>query len=318
MGKYVISRLLEVVPVLFLASVLVFLIMHFVPGDPAQLVAGWDAPQETVERIRKEMGLDQPLYVQYVRWLNRVLHADLGESLVNRFPVSTLIRYKWPATIELAIASIVFSLIACIPLGVLPALKPHSMWDYFASLFSSLAMAVPSFWLGMILILFLAVRLRWFAPSGYIDALFDPVEHIHRLILPCVTLGVSFAGRLSRFVKSALSEVLNEDYIRTARAKGLRERVVIYRHAMKNALIPIVTVLGIYLGQFLGGAVVIEVVFEWPGIGRLIMGAIGNRDYPVLMGTLLSIVAVFVIINFIVDICYAFLDPRIRFETRER
>lgn len=317
MGRYMTRRFLEVVPVLFLASVVVFLIIYSVPGDPAQMVAGWDAPDETVERIRKELGLDQPLHVQYLRWLRRVIQGDLGKSLVNGFPVSTLILRKWPATVELAIASIVFSLVLCIPLGLLPAIKPHSIWDYFASLFTALAMAVPAFWFGMLLILLLAVRFRWFPPSGYVDLSTDPVGNIHRLILPSVTLGVSFAGRLARFVRSAFLEVLNEDYIRTARAKGLAEKLVIYRHAMKNAMIPIVTVLGIYLGRFLGGAVVIEVVFEWPGVGRLIMGGIGNRDYPVVMGTLLSVVAVFVIINFLVDLGYALLDPRIRFEIKE-
>ena len=318
MGSYIARRLLEVLPVLLLTSVVVFLIMHSVPGDPAQMVAGWDAPDETVERIRKELGLDQPLYVQYLRWLSRVLHGDLGKSLVNGFPVSELILRKWPATVELAVASIVFSLILCIPLGLVPAIKPNSMYDYSASLITALAMAIPAFWFGMILILLFAVRFRWFPPSGYVDLSTDPVANVHRLILPAITLGVSFAGRLARFVRSAFVEVLSEDYIRTARAKGLAEKLVIYRHAVKNAMIPIVTVLGIYLGRFLGGAVVIEVVFEWPGVGRLIMGGIGNRDYPVVMGTLLSIVAVFVIINFVVDICYALLDPRIRFETKER
>lgn len=317
MGAYFVRRLTELVPVLFLASVAVFLIIYSVPGDPAQMLAGWDAPQETVERIREEMGLDQPVYVQYLRWLNRALRGDFGKSLVNGFPVSTLIVQKWPATVELAIASIAFALIVCIPAGVLPALKPHSMWDHVASVFTALAMAVPAFWFGMILILIFAVRFRWFPPSGYVDLSANPTENIHRLILPAVTLGLSFAGRLARFVKSALLDVMNEDYIRTARAKGLTEKLVIYRHAMKNALIPIVTVLGIYLGQFLGGAVVIEVVFEWPGVGRLIIAGIGNRDYPVVMGTLLSIVAVFVIINFLVDLCYALLDPRIRFDARQ-
>jgi peptide/nickel transport system permease protein len=185
-----------------------------------------------------------------------------------------------------------------------------------ASVFVSLSMAIPAFWLGMLLILLLAVQYRWFPPSGYVDPLRDPLNSFHHLFLPAVTLGLSFAGRLSLFVKAALLDVLSDDYIRTARAKGLPERLVLTRHAL-NALIPIITVLGIYLGQFLGGAVVIEVVFEWPGLGRLIMGAIGNRDYPIVMGSILSIVVVFVLVNFLVELSYAVVDPRIRLEAEE-
>lgn len=314
MKAYVLKRCFEILPVLFLSSVLVFSILHIAPGDPAHFLAGRDATDEVLEAVRKEMGLDKPLHVQYLVWLNRVLRGDLGESTLSHQPVSKLIRDRLPATIHLTITGFLLTVFLSLLAGVPAALKPHSKVDLCCSIYSAIAFGIPVFWLGILLILVFAVKLRWLPPSGYVSFLDAPLDSLRSLILPSVAVGLANSGVLSRFVKFALLEVMLQDYVRTARSKGLSERIVVVRHAMKNALIPVVTVAALMVGRLLGGVVVIEVVFAWPGIGRLLLQGISNRDYPIVQGTLLFVVLAFTLVNLITDIVYVYLDPRIRLD----
>lgn len=312
MSTYVIRRLLQSVPVLILASVGVFLLLHMVPGDPALLLAGPDATPEVVAAVRRDMGLDQPLPVQYARWMQHALTGDLGKSYISRLPVVQLIRSALPATVELAAAALLIAILLGIPTGILSAVKRQSLPDWVITIANGLSLAVPNFWLGILLIIVFALVLGWLPPGGRVDFLSSPGTAWKSLLLPALTLGLHIAATLSRFTRAAMLEVLHEDYIRTARAKGLSNWGVIMRHAIRNALIPIVTVLGIQFGRLLGGAVIVESVFAWPGIGRMVLQAVLNRDYLLVQGTLLLLVVAFIFINLIVDLLYGVLDPRIR------
>ena len=312
MSTYVIRRLLQSVPVLILASVAVFLLLHMVPGDPALLLAGPDATPEVVTAVRREMGLDQPLPVQYALWMRHALSGDLGRSYISRLPVAQLIGNALPATIELALAALLIAVLFGIPSGIISAVNRQSLPDWLITLTNGLALAIPNFWLGILLIILFALVLGWLPPGGRVDFLSNPGTAWKSLLLPAVTLGIHIAATLSRFTRAAMLEVLHEDYIRTARAKGLSQWGVLGRHAIRNALIPIVTVLGIQFGRLLGGAVIVESVFAWPGIGRMVLQAVLNRDYLLVQGTLLLLVVAFIFINLIVDLLYGVLDPRIR------
>jgi len=306
-------RLLQLIPLLFVSSILVFLLIHMAPGDPALLLLGVDAPDEDLEAIRIKWGLDQPLPVQYARWAGRLLRGDLGTSYVSRFPVLALIKLRIPATIELAALSFLISSILGFSTGVLAALKEHSWIDFVVTSFNTLILGTPSFWLGLLLILFFALYLDWLPPSGRsVGLLEDPGKAWKYILLPALSLGLSQGAVLSRFVKSSLLETLTQDYIRTARAKGLRERVVVVRHALKNAMIPVMTVMGINLARLLGGTVVVETVFAWPGLGQLTIDAVASRDYGVVQATLLLTVVIVLLVNWLVDVAYAIVDPRIR------
>jgi peptide/nickel transport system permease protein len=312
MSTYVLRRLAQAVPVLILASIGVFLLLHLVPGDPAILMAGPDATPEVVEAVRRDMGLDRPLPVQYALWVQHAVTGDLGRSYVSRLPVNQLIGTALPATVELALAALLIAVVLGIPSGVLSAISRQSLPDWIITVINGLALAIPNFWLGIVLIIVFALVLGWLPPGGRVEFLSNPGLAWKTLLLPALTLGLHIAATLSRFTRASMLEVLHEDYIRTANAKGLARSVVLGRHAIRNALIPIVTVLGIQFGRLLGGAVIVESVFAWPGVGRMILQAVINRDYLLVQGALLLLVVAFIVINLLVDLLYGVLDPRIR------
>jgi peptide/nickel transport system permease protein len=302
---------------LILASVVIFTIMHLIPGDPAQVYAGPDATPDALAAIRKDMGLDQPLFIQYFVWLKHVVVLDFGVSYTSKYPVIQLIQQKAGATFELAVAAALLQVTIGMPLGIIAALNQRRWIDYVISAYNSIVMAVPNFWLGILLILLLSVQFRVLPPAGRIEFLPNPAIAWKALIMPAFSLALFASASVTRFTRAAMLEVLSEHYVRTARSKGLKETVVIIRHALRNALIPVITVVGIQFGYLLGGAVIIESVFAWPGMGRLIMQGIGNRDYTVVQGALILFVTVFVLLNLLIDVCYAFLDPRIRLTAKK-
>ena len=316
MGGYLVKRIIQLFPILILASVVIFTIMHMIPGDPAQVYAGPDATPDALAAIRKDMGLDEPLLIQYLVWLKHVVLLDFGVSYTSKYPVIQLIQQKVGATLELAVAAALLQVTIGIPLGIIAALNQRRWIDYVISAYNSIVMAVPNFWLGILLILLLSVQFRVLPPAGRIEFLPNPAIAWKSLIMPAFSLALFASASVTRFTRAAMLEVLSEHYVRTARSKGLKEKAVIIRHALRNALIPVITVVGIQFGYLLGGAVIIESVFAWPGMGRLIMQGIGNRDYTVVQGALILFVTVFVLLNLLIDVCYAFLDPRIRLSAK--
>jgi peptide/nickel transport system permease protein len=313
MGRYVVVRLGHMIPVLAIASVAVWLLIYLIPGDPALALLGPDVTPEQLARARARMGLDQPWPVQYGLWLGRVVQGDLGVSYLNGLPVRTMLAQRIPVTLQLTVASLLVALLVAAPLGILSAARPRSWLARLASGYNALAMAVPTFWLGILLVLLFGVHLRWLPTSGYVPIWDDPGRAARFLLLPAVTLGAYVSAVLARFTRAALAESLGQDYVRTARAKGLGEPAVVGGHALANALIPVVTVLGLQFGAFMGGAVITEAIFDYPGLGRMLLQAILTRDYTVVQGTILFVVAAFVLINLVTDLAYAYLDPRIRY-----
>jgi peptide/nickel transport system permease protein len=297
---------------LLLASMVVFLLLRLIPGDPASTIAGPNARPEQLEAVREDLGLKRPLPVQYGIWLGNVLRGDLGTSFVSRHPVRVLIQDRLPATAVLAAAAIVLAVVIAFPVGIVTAARRGSWLARFFAGYTALVLAIPTFWLGLLLLLVFGLWLDWAPMSGYVGVFDAPFEAAKHLLLPAVTLAAALSAVLARMLGTALVEVLDNDYVRTARAKGLAEGQVLRRHALKNALIPVVTLLGIQLGQLLGGAVITEAIFQWPGLGQLILQGINNRDYTVVQGTMLFLVAVFVLVNLLVDLSYGLLDPRIR------
>lgn len=314
MGKYILKRLIQMIPALFIISVVVFLIVHLIPGDPAKIIAGPNATDQQLQALTRQLGLDQPLWVQYIVWLQNALAGNMGYSFINNYPVNDLIAQRVPATLELALAAALVAALISFPLGIVAALRPGSLVDLVSTLFAALSFAVPGFWLALMLILLFALVLHWLPASGCPDFAEQPVEHVKSLVMPALTLGVALAATLARFLRSSMLEVLSQDYVRTARAKGLFERTVISRHVLRNALIPVVTVFGLHTGDLLSGAIIVESVFAWPGVGRLTVQAIGWRDYSLLQADVLYIVLAFMIINLITDLTYGVIDPRIRYQ----
>ena len=312
MLAYSLQRLAQAGLLLFLASVVVFLILRLIPGDPASTIAGPNARPEQLAAVREDMGLTRPLPVQYAIWLGNALRGDLGTSFVSRYPVSDLIRDRLPATAVLAGAAIVLAVVVAVPVGVATAVRRGTWLAHLLAGYTALMLAIPTFWLGLLLLLFFGLRLDWLPMSGYVSPFAEPIEALRRLILPTVTLAAALSAVLARMLGTSIQEVLHNDHVRTARAKGLAEGPVVRRHVLRNALIPVVTVLGIQLGQLLGGAVITEAIFQWPGLGQLIVKAINDRDYAVVQGTMLFLVVVFVAVNLLVDLSYGLLDPRIR------
>jgi ABC-type dipeptide/oligopeptide/nickel transport system permease component len=304
--RYVLKRAVLALPVLVGVSVVVFVAIRLIPGDPAQLMAGQAATQEVVQQIRQSLGLDQPLPVQYLYFLRNVVRGDLGRSLFNGAPVVEELAQRFPRTVRLALASMAVASLIGIPAGILAATRRSTWVDTAVMLVALAGVSVPVFWLGLNLILLFSVRLQWLPSFGY--------ETWQHLVLPSLTLGAASTAVVARMTRSAMLEVLGQDYVRTARAKGLAERVVVSWHALRNALIPVVTVLGLQLGTLLSGAVLTETVFAWPGIGRLLVEAVLARDYPIIQGATLLIAATFVVLNVAVDVLYGLLDPRIRYE----
>jgi peptide/nickel transport system permease protein len=312
-GGYIARRALQAVGVLFGVSILVFAIMHLVPGDPVRLALGTRFDQATYDALRERAGLDQPLVVQYFDWIGGALTGDLGVSFRSGRPVTELILERLPATLSLAGGAIVVALVIAVPLGIISAVRQGSPLDYAATGFSQAGISIPDFWMGILFILFFSLYLDLLPPSGYVGFLTNPWEWFLHLLMPAVTVGVVSGSILTRFVRSSMLEALGEDYTRTARAKGLREQVVVRRHALANALIPVVTITGLQLAYLLSGVVVVEQVFAWPGLGLLALNAVQARDYPVLQGAVLLFAAFFLLVNLAVDLLYAFLDPRIRY-----
>lgn len=314
MQKYIIHRLLELLPTLFLASILIFLIIVLAPGDPALMMAGSDSTAEDIEYQRERMGLNRPLPVRYGIWLSDVVKLNLGYSLYTKRPVVQVLRDAFPQSMKLAILSLFVAMLVGFPFGMLAALKQNSRIDAIITGVSSVGLAIPPFWLGIVMILFFSVRMRILPPSGVGDPDQGGLDNLRYLIMPVATIAFSNASVFCRFLRSAMIDVLSADYVRTAWAKGLGGRAVLTNHALKNAMIPVVTIIGIQFGRLLGGAVIVESVFAYSGLGRLSVLSILNRDYPVVQGVLMLVVLIFLLVNLAVDLAYGYLDPRIKFE----
>lgn len=304
-GQYIIRRLLIMIPVILGISLIIFTVVRIIPGDPAYILAGPHATKEQMDQIRAQLGLDKHPVTQYMIFLKNLFQGDLGTSTRTGLPVIREILTRFPNTLLLALASILLATVFGVTIGIIAGVKQNSKFDYLSMLVALLGLSMPVFWLGLMLMLLFSIKLGWFPAVGA-----DSLKH---LVLPAITLGANSTAIIARMTRSSMLEVIRLDYIRTARAKGLAEKVVIFRHALKNALIPVVTVIGLQTGTLLGGAVLTEIVFAWPGIGRLLVEAILSRDYPVVQGVVLLIATVFIFVNLIVDILYSYLDPRIRY-----
>ncbi|WBB52899.1 ABC transporter permease [Verrucosispora sp. WMMD573] len=311
MARFVIRRLLQSAIVLLGVTLVVFLLLQLVPGDPVRVALGTRFDPQTYEALRARAGLDQPLVVQYFDYLRRALTGDLGVSFRSGRPVTAIVLERLPATLSLAVTAVVFAMAVAFPLGIVSAIRSGSLVDHAARVFSQFGVSVPDFWMGIMGILLFSGVLGWLPPSGYVALTEDPGRWLSHVALPAATVGLVTASILTRFIRSSMLEVLSEDYVRTAEAKGLRTRVVVLRHVLRNALIPVVTVVAVQMASLLGGVIVIEVLFAWPGIGRLTYDAVAARDYPVLQGAVLLVAALFLLVNLLVDILYARLDPRI-------
>jgi len=331
--SYIIRRVLSLIPTLLGVSIIVFLFLRMIPGDPALALGGEHATEKTVERIREEFGLNKPLHEQYVTYMSKVLRGDLGRSILSKRPIADEIRVRFPATVELSVCALAVALIVGLPAGIISATKRNTIFDNVAMVGSLLGISMPIFWLGLMLNWFFAVQLGWLPSvtrldagielqritnllivdsilTGNAEALLNAIQH---LILPAIALGTIPMAIIARMTRSAMLEVLEQDYVRTARAKGLVERVVIIKHALKNALLPIITIIGLQVGVLLSGAVLTETIFAWPGIGRWLYLSILSRDYPIVQGMALFITVLFLLVNLLVDISYAMVDPRIRY-----
>ena len=312
MTQYILRRLLLLPVVLLGVSVVVFLVLHLVPGNPAQVIAGPDAPPATVRQIEVELGLDRPLPEQYAIYLSRVLQGDLGRSLRSRRPVMSDVLDALPNTIELTFVAALITPLVAIPLGVLAAARRRTRTDSGLMLVSMIGITLPPFALALGLMWLFAYQLRWFPISGNAGPIWT-LEGLRGVVLPALALAIGAVAALARLTRSAMLDVLGQDYVRTARAKGLRENIVLLRHGLANALLPVVTVIGLQVALLLSGAFVTETVFAWPGIGRLAVFAISARDFPVVQGTVLVIAVLFVVVNLAVDVMYAYVDPRIHY-----
>jgi ABC-type dipeptide/oligopeptide/nickel transport system permease component len=317
MQRYLIRRLLQLIPTLILASILIFLIIQLAPGDPAAMKLGSEATDEQLAIERKRLGLDKPVPVRYVIWLSDVLRLNLGRSQVTNLLVTDLVRAAFGNTLKLALSALAISLLFGLSMGMLAGLRRDRLADAVVTGFNALGLAIPSFWLGIMLILIFSVNLHLLPPSGVGDPEAGFVSNLKYLIMPVISIAVSNIAVFSRYMRTSLIDVLGEDYVRTAHAKGLSERLVVSRHALRNAWIPVVTIIGIQFGRLLGGAVITEAVFAYSGIGRLVVFSIQNRDYPVVQGTLMLVVLIFLLTNVAVDLLYGVIDPRVRFERAE-
>ncbi|MDG4819017.1 ABC transporter permease [Micromonospora carbonacea] len=311
MTRFVLRRLLQSVVVLFGVTLVVFLLLQLVPGDPVRVALGTRFDQQTYDALRERSGLDRPLVAQYLSYVGHALTGDLGVSFRSGQPVTTIVLERLPATLSLAVTAVLLALLVAFPLGVLSAVRSGSALDHAARVFSQFGVSVPDFWMGIMGILLFAGVLGWLPPSGYVALTEDPARWASHVVLPATAVGLVTASILTRFIRSSVLEVLAEDYVRTAEAKGLRARVVVVRHVLRNALIPVVTVVAVQLASLVGGVIVIEVLFAWPGVGRLTYDAVQARDYPVLQGAVLFVAALFLLMNLLVDVLYARLDPRI-------
>jgi peptide/nickel transport system permease protein len=312
MVRFVLSRVGQTLAVLFTVSVIIFALMRMIPGDPVLMRLGDDFTEEAYERLRGELGFDRSIVTQYLIWLGQVLRGDLGDSFLNHERVSRLVLEAFVPTLILVLASVIVGILIAVPSGIVAAMRKDSLWDWGSMGFAIFVYSMPSFWKGIILIWIFSVYLGWFPAMGYVPPWTNLSQGLWRLVLPAVTLGTFFSGLVARIIRSSLLEVLDQDYVKAARARGVRRAALVYKHALANALIPVVTVIGLQFGALLGGAVLTETVFAIPGMGRLSVNAILNRDYSVVQGTILVGVFAVVVVNLLVDLTYAFLNPRIR------
>ncbi|MCC7366557.1 MAG: ABC transporter permease [Dehalococcoidia bacterium] len=312
MGAYIIRRLLAVVPILFFMSVTIFLVLRIVPGDPARAMVGLEADPQAYEQARDLLGLDKPLYQQYLDWLGDALRGDLGRSYRSNESVTNLITDRVPLTFQLTLMAAALAIAIAFPLGVLAGANRNSLLDRLASVFAASGIAIPGFWLALILLTVFSVKLHWFQSFGFVPFSEDPVESVRSLVLPAVSLALPASAILTRMVRSSVVDAMNNDYVRTARAKGLKESTVVVRHVVRNSLIPVLTVLGIVVGQLLSGSIIIEVVFALPGLGRLAVDSILFRELVVVQGVVLLVATVTVFINLAVDLGYGLIDPRVK------
>ncbi len=311
--SYILQRVLLAILVIWGVTFVVFMIVHVVPGDPARVILGAYASEQSVAAIRERLGLNDPFLQQYGKWLFSALQGDLGSSLITSQPVGPQLTQRIGPTIELSAASLLIGMAIAFPVGIISAVRPRSKLDIFASFLSQIGVSVPSFWMGILLILLFSLTLGWLPPSGYTPVGEDAGNWLSHLILPAVTSGIVSASILTRFIRSAMLNVLHMNYIQTARAKGLPERMVTMRHGLRNALISIVTILGLQVTALMSGVVIVEVVFAWPGLGRLALDAVLDRDYPLLQGAVMTVAIMVTLVNLLVDLLYFFLDPRIEF-----
>jgi len=306
MFRYILKRLIGIIPILLIVSIFIFMFVHMIPGDPARLVAGPDAGQKDVELVRQQLGLDKPITTQYFTYIGNLFQGDLGVSMKTKRPVYDEIAQRFMPTFWLTVWSMVWAIVFGLLIGVISATK-RNKWQDYAGMFSAVSgISLPSFWLGLMLIQLFSVKLGWF-PTGGSDSW-------KSYILPSITLGAGVAAVIARFARSSLMEILKEDYIRTGRAKGLKENVVVWRHALKNAMIPVITMTGLQFGFLLGGSIVVETVFSWPGLGRLLIDSVSFRDYPLIQAEMLLFALEFILINLLVDILYGVMNPQIRYK----
>jgi len=312
MTRYLVVRLLGVIPTLVGISILVFGVTYLIPGDPAQIMAGGESSPEVVANLRRQWGLDQPVYVRYLAWAANIARGNLGDSYFSRQTVLQLVSNALPVTLELTALALLVAVVIAVPTGVVSAVKAGSWFDVWAAALGFVGLSIPGFWLGIMLIYLFAVQWQVLPAGGYTPFSNGIWANLQSMILPAIALGTFASTQLMRYLRASLLDVLHADYVRTARAKGLRERLVLFRHAVRNALIPFTTVLGVQMGYLLGGTVITEQVFALPGMGRLVLSAVLNRDYQVATGIIFLIAASFVFINLLVDLLYPVLDPRIR------
>jgi len=312
--KFILHRALATVPVLFLLSLIVFSLIHLIPGDPVQIMLGEENDPHALQALRRELGLDRPIVEQFLRWLWRLLQGDFGRSLRSHQPVLEAIGERLPVTIELTVLAMLISLSIALPAGVISTLRRNSVLDVLSTMTALTGVSIPNFFLGILLIVAFAQELQWLPSSGYVSPQESLALNLKTMLLPAVTLGTGLAAIVMRMTRSSLLEVLRHDYVLTARAKGLAESGVVMRHALKNALLPVTTILGLQMGTLLGGAVLTETIFALPGLGRLVVDSIFARDFPIVQGVILFLALTRITCNFVVDITYALLDPRIRYE----
>ena len=311
MTRYVLSRVGQAAVVLLGVSIIVFGLMQLVPGDPVRVALGTRFDPETYQALRERAGLDRPLLVQYFSYLGNALTGDLGVSFRSGRPVTATLLERLPATLSLAGMSLLIALLIAIPLGLVSAIRSGKLSDYVSTVFSQIGVSIPDFWMAILLILLFTSTLGWLPPSGYVPFTEEPVGWLTHIVMPALTVGVVSGSILTRFVRSSVLESMSQDYVRTAHSKGLPRTVVLRRHVVRGALVPVVTVVGVQLATLLGGVVVVEVIFAWPGLGRLTYDAVQARDYPVMQGAVLMFAAIFLLVNLLVDLLYAALDPRI-------
>ncbi len=316
MTAYILRRLLLLIPVLFIVGLIVFTLIHLTPGDPASVMLGRDATNEQKVALREQLGLNEPFLVQLGDWFWNALHLDFGESLFIGKPVTAALMDRVQPTALLAIYSLMLAVVIAVPSGVLAATRPNSVLDRLLMMLSISGVAIPSFFFGILLILLFAVNLGWLPAGGYVNIGENPIDHLKHMILPVLALGFSAAGLMARLVRSTMLDVLNQDFVRTAYAKGLPQRHVVMLHALRNALIPVMTIVGITFAHMLGGAIVIETVFNLPGMGRLLVQSVTRRDFPVVQGAVMTVAAIQVLVMLLLDVLYVYVDPRVRYGAR--